>query len=128
MQMDDPNYNGKFVHSCWQNDMEKVVKYFKLGVDVNAGKGQALTWAAYNENEDMVKFLLENGADATLAESQALRWAAKKCNLDIMLILLEAGADIESHGDTIIKEAEDRDNKEVEKFLKRAKKVHKLLG
>ena len=123
-----------------------IVKYLvENGADIHALNDEALRMASYNGHLDIVKFLVNNGANIHslgnwalimaiikghlevvkfLVENganihdRALIEASREGHLEIIKYLVQSGADIHTRNDYVLKNARDRGDLEIVKFLK----------
>ena len=86
--------------AAMEGDHARVVALLSEGVDVNAPQGDgstALHWAAYREDVDLARRLLDAGADVDaktrLGEMTPLFMASKNGDAAMIELLVDAGAD-----------------------------------
>ena len=81
-----------------KGDVSKVADMMQAGMPVDIDDGDewtALGWAAYNNQTNVVLYLLSNGANVNKQGRlcwTALHWASYKNNTDVITILLKHGA------------------------------------
>ena len=117
------NFNRSLIEFTIGNDIDAVEIFLNLGADISTRDGRdedytPLHWAVYEDNVDMVKFLLDH--DANIEEitndngSTALHLAAHKGYQLPMKVLLENGANVnakDKSGKTPLHEAASSGNK-----------------
>jgi ankyrin repeat protein len=87
-------------HACHTGDRDLVALLLKAGADVNFGGGAAISAALWKENEDLVRFLVEeHGADLNLVTKTGwyhtpIQHAVLDGNMPMIKHLLSLGADI----------------------------------
>ena len=87
--------------AAMKGDVALVQSLLKQNIDVNAAQGDgntALHWAAYREDVEMTRLLIQAGADlqakTRIGNVTALHLAATNGNAAIIELLLKAGADV----------------------------------
>ena len=66
------------------------------GADVHVFNDEALRWASYHGNKNVVEFLLKGGANVHSNNEEPLRQSVENRRYDIIELLLKFGANIES--------------------------------
>lgn len=85
---------GLFKEAAKKGDVAAIDIWVAKGVDVNAGDGEALAYAAQGDHLDAVKMLIKNGGNPGLKwGADAFLRSAEKSNTEMMRLLLEKGAD-----------------------------------
>ena len=89
--------------AAMRGDLDAVQELLSRQADVNAAQGDgttALHWAAYRDDVEMARLLVEAGADVAvktrLGDLTPLFVAAKNGTAETIELLAEAGADINS--------------------------------
>jgi uncharacterized protein len=99
LSRDEVNIDS-FIEAIKLNDIKKVERLIKLGIDANSDLGDGLTplmAASANGQNDIVKILLENGADANAKGKEgvtALMLAAINNRTCVAETLINNGADV----------------------------------
>ena len=93
------------LHDAVKNDdLARLQELVEAGEDPNAMDkfvGTALHWAAFKNNIDAARLLIDAGADVKLpkrggGKQTAMHFAAERGSVDVATLLVEAGADLEA--------------------------------
>ena len=96
------NFNNQDIFDYIRTgDIESIKNYIDSGYDLNIWDNRGytvLTKAAYYDNIEIVKLLLDAGVDINKENDNgnALIWATTKSNIDIIKVLLIAGYKIQN--------------------------------
>ena len=92
--------DAPIANAAMRGDIESVRSLLGRSADVNAPQGDgttALHWAAYREDLEMARLLIEAGAnvgvETRLGDLTPMLMASKNGNADMLELLLEAGSD-----------------------------------
>jgi ankyrin repeat protein len=111
------DYENALRWAAYNGNLEIVKFLVQNGANVNAEDDSALLFAAENGHLEVVEFLLENGADVNAMEDQALRWAAYNGNLEVCQFLVKSGANVHALEVQALCCAAENGHLEVVKFL-----------
>ena len=81
--------------SACKNNLTAIAKEILVTkkVDfIDFNEGEALRWACYNDNIEIVKFLLAKGADINVKRDHPIYWAINNNNIELVKLLLDNGA------------------------------------
>jgi ankyrin repeat protein len=105
----------RLANAAMNDDLAAVRTLLGQKVDVNAPQGDGMTalhWAAYKDDVNLVKLLLEAGASVKPTTRNGaispLSFAARNGNAEIIDLLLKAGADVNTasaNGTTVLMDA-----------------------
>ena len=120
--------NEELLLAIQNHDNKRAVELIQSGADVNYKDdgyiGDEVTtplgYAAYFENDDMLKYLLDNGANVN-ENPEALLWAVETNNYNAVKLLIDYGADIfaqDPEGTNAFDIAKHSNNKEILSLLK----------
>ena len=87
--------DDKLIEAAGQGNLKAVKAYIKLGADIHAGHGEALSFAANTREIVVVRWLLIQGADVNANNGEALRLASSNGDMEIIKLLLEYGAEVD---------------------------------
>ena len=65
----------KLIIAVENNNLKKVKKLVKQGVDIHARYDEAFCWAAYRGHLDIVKYFVSQGISILTNNNFAMRWA-----------------------------------------------------
>ena len=102
-----------FRYAAFRNDFEMVKFLVEQGCDPTVQNNQAIIDATQNNNLEFVKFLIDHGCDPTAQDNKAIRRATAIGNFKMVKFLLDKGCD----KDRAILYAIQDNNQELVKFL-----------
>lgn len=123
---DDADLREELMHAVYENDIKKVRRLIKQGVDVNAADildRSALIRAIKKGYTDIAELLIAAGADVNTKNSDGytiLMLAIFKEQPELVRLIIQAGADIDEHREnhnTALMYAVSKGNREMVKML-----------
>lgn len=88
-------YDLELVEAAKNSNRCQVIEYLANGADAKFDDSDALKWACYNNDEEIVEILLIHGADPKVSGS-CLSYAIESKNKKVCEMLIANGADVET--------------------------------
>jgi len=105
------------IWACFQGNLEIVKLLIDNGANIHSQDDEALSSAISGDHEDIAEYLLLKGANARAKDDALLVWAAENGNIALSRILLSYGSDPTAHNKQALSQAISYGHTEIEELL-----------
>lgn len=87
----ETNIDEMLIVAAYEDDTQEARRLIEAGADVNAREGCALIYATSNNNIELTRMLIEAGADVNAQKGKAMENAINNNNVELVRMLVKAG-------------------------------------